>query len=55
MFQIIVFGIWVAAVGGWIANIVKLIQMADGGITLMAILRIVGIITAPFGAILGFF
>lgn len=41
----------------WVANIVKLIHYAvDGGdITLLAILRAVGIFVAPLGAILGLF
>lgn len=48
-----IFGL--VCLGGWIANIVKLISHADEGITFMAILRIVGILAAPFGTIIGFF
>jgi len=46
--------IWIAAVSGWIANIVKLIGMIGGDISLLAILRIIGIFAAPLGALLGF-
>ena len=42
----------VAAIGGWIANIVKLFgyPTLDGE----AILRIIGVFAAPLGAILGY-
>ena len=43
-----------AAAGGWIANIVKLMPLLDGGITGWMIARIVGIFMPPLGAILGF-
>lgn len=42
-------------VGGWVANIIKLIDMLDGSVTAMFVARCVGIFVAPFGAILGFF
>lgn len=45
---------WLAIVGGWIANIVKLIGMIDGDVTTMFVLRVVGIFAVPFGTILGF-
>lgn len=43
-----------AGLGGWIANIVKLISMIDGEITAMFVARAVGIFAAPLGAILGY-
>ena len=43
------------AIGGWIANLVKLIGMLDGGVTAMFIARIVGVFAAPLGSVLGFF
>jgi hypothetical protein len=49
-----VIALWAACVAGWIANIVKLIAMLDGGVTAMFIARIVGILLAPLGAVLGF-
>ena len=48
-------GIWVAAIGGWVANIVKLIGMVDGSVTTMFVMRVVGIFAAPLGSILGYF
>lgn len=45
-------GFWVAFIGGWIANIVKLAQ-ADT-VTGFELARIVGIFIAPLGSILGF-
>lgn len=47
--------VFLIGIGGWIANIVKLIGMIDGGITAMFIARIVGVFAAPIGTILGFF
>jgi len=44
-----------AGIGGWIANIVKLVDMLDGDVTAMFIARIVGIFAAPLGAVLGYF
>jgi hypothetical protein len=43
-----------AGLGGWIANIVKLVAAADGGITAMLIVRIVGVFFAPLGAVMGY-
>jgi hypothetical protein len=54
MFQIVVFGILVAAIGGYIANIVKLIGLIGHDFGLLAVLRIVGVLTGPFGSIMGF-
>lgn len=45
----------ILAIGGWIANVVKLVGLLGGEITAMFIARIVGIFMAPFGAVLGFF
>lgn len=54
-FQLVVVLIWLAAVGGWIANIVKIVGTISDPITGMFILRCVGIIAAPLGAVLGYF
>lgn len=51
---IIGFVVLLAAIGGWVANIVKLIGMLDGSITAMLVVRIVGIFAAPLGAIVGY-
>lgn len=44
-----------AAFAGYVMNIIQLISTADGGFTTMFVLRIVGVIAAPLGAVLGFF
>lgn len=45
----------VAFLGGWIANIVKLIGSDFDPITGMVIARIIGVFLAPLGSVLGFF
>lgn len=54
---IFVIFVWILAICGWIANVVKLIGMilANDPITTMFVARCVGVFAAPFGAILGFF
>lgn len=44
----------IAAIYGWIANIIALINMLDGSVSAMFIARIAGIFVAPLGSILGF-
>lgn len=44
-----------ACIGGWLANIVKFVGMLDGGISAMFIARIVGMVLAPLGVVLGYF
>jgi len=46
--------VWLACIGGWIANVVKFIGMLDGGVTAMFIARIVGMVLAPLGVLLGY-
>lgn len=43
------------SIGGWIANIVKLIGSDFDPLTGMVVGRVVGIFVAPLGAILGYF
>jgi len=45
----------VLAVVGYVMNLVKLVGMSDGGVTAMFILRLVGVVAAPFGAFIGWF
>lgn len=40
---------------GWVMNIIDVIQMLDGDITGMFILKMVGIFITPLGSILGWF
>lgn len=52
--EILVVILVLGGIGGWIANIVKLIANLSDPITGMFILRAVGIFVAPLGAVLGF-
>lgn len=47
--------LWAVVIGGWVANVVKLIDMLGGDITAMFVARCVGVFAAPLGAVLGFF
>lgn len=46
--------VWIAAIGGWIANIVKLAAMINDPVTGFLVLRAVGIVVKPLGAVLGY-
>ena len=52
------FVVWVVlllvGVGGWIANIVKLCGMNFDHITGLLVVRAVGIVAAPLGAVMGY-
>lgn len=56
-FALFIVGLWFVALGGWVANIYKLIStgmvIAEWGG--MEIARVVGVLVAPLGAVLGFF
>lgn len=45
---------WLLAIGGWIANIVKIFGAAADPVTAFFVLRCVGVFLAPVGAVLGF-
>ena len=49
-----IIALWVLALGGWIANIVKLVGMDFGAITGLLIVRAIGIFIAPLGAVMGY-
>lgn len=53
---IFVVALWVAAIGGWVSNIVKVIGIAqqDRPVTTMFIVRCIGIPVAPLGVVLGY-
>lgn len=46
--------IYIGGIGGWVWNIVKLAGMDFGAVTGMLVLRAIGIIAAPLGAVLGY-
>lgn len=43
------------AIGGWIANVVKIVGSDFNDITGLLVIRIIGVFMAPLGAVLGFF
>ena len=48
--------VWLAAIGGWVTNIIKFVGMLGANeVTTMFIARIIGILVVPFGAVLGYF
>jgi len=51
---IFVIALWLAAIGGWIANIVKIFGSAADPITAWFLIRCVGVVLAPLGAVLGY-
>jgi hypothetical protein len=57
IFYIIIFALFIAGVGGWCANIYKIVttgfELASWGG--MEVMRVIGIFIAPLGALLGFF
>jgi len=55
MFHLVFIIIGLCAVGGWVWNVVKVAGSDFGAITAMLVLRCIGIVVAPLGAVLGFF
>jgi hypothetical protein len=51
---LIQFLVVLATLGGWIANIVKLCGSDFDPLTGMVVLRVIGVIVAPLGAVLGY-
>ena len=49
-----IIALWVLGLGGWVANIVKLVGMDFGAITGLLIVRAIGIFIAPLGAVMGY-
>jgi hypothetical protein len=52
---LIFISLYAIAAIGWIVNIVKLIGSIPDPVTVLTLLRIVGIFAAPLGAVLGLF
>lgn len=44
----------IAGVTGWVLNIIELANIVGGDITGMFVLRIIGIVIVPLGAVLGY-
>lgn len=47
-------GIFLAAGVGWCLNLFTVINNLDSGLSLLMLLRLVGIFVAPLGAVLGY-
>ena len=52
---IICAGISITAIVGWVINVVSIVHTIDLPLTGMFVLRCVGVVVAPLGAILGLF
>lgn len=56
IFGVIYILIWIAAIMGWMMNLIAVFQLAAADkINAMFVLRCIGILVAPLGAILGWF
>lgn len=57
IYGLVVIGIWLAAIIGWVLNIVALVGFSGTLATMgtLEIARIIGIFVAPLGSILGLF
>lgn len=51
---IVVLAIVLTGIGGWIANIVKLIDSDFARMSGLSVMRVIGVFVAPLGAVLGF-
>lgn len=51
---ILILGIWVFCLIGWVLNVVAIWNTIDNPVTAKFILRVVGIFVAPIGTILGY-
>ncbi len=50
-----VVGLWVAAIAGWVMNIIKIIPLVSDGFTAELVVRLVGVPVAIIGMIYGWF
>jgi competence protein ComGC len=54
LIELIIVLVFIPGIIGWVWNIIKLVHVISDPLTGMTVLRGVGIIVAPLGAILGF-
>ncbi len=52
---LVVVGLWVAAIAGWVMNIVKIIPLVSDGFTAELVVRLVGVPVAIIGMVYGWF
>ena len=50
----IIIAIWLALIGGWIANLVKFIDLLGGPLTSWFVDHLVGVFVLPLGSLLGY-
>lgn len=52
---LVVLSIWIAAIVGWVLNIVDIFHTMANPVNGLFILRCIGIVFAPLGSVLGLF
>ena len=52
---VVLMGIVVAAIAGWIINLVAVVRTVDLPVTGMFVMRAIGVFVAPLGSFLGLF
>ena len=50
---LIAFVVWLAAAAGWVMNIIQIVNTVASPITGLFIVKCIGILVAPLGAVLG--
>ncbi len=46
-------GFWTLAIGLWVANLVQVFGMGYDNLSVLALLKIVGVVVPPLGSLLG--
>jgi hypothetical protein len=46
---------YIAVLAGWVMNIGQILRMLDAPVTVLLVLKIIGIFVAPLGVVLGWF
>ncbi len=52
--ELAVIVIWLLGIGGWIANVVKIVGSSFDPITGLVVARCIGVVVGPLGAVLGY-
>ena len=52
--ELLVVVVVLLGIGGWIANIVKLVGSSFDPLTGLVVARVIGVLVAPLGSVLGF-
>jgi hypothetical protein len=54
LFELIFVILWIVGAYGWVSNIIKLADTVNDTVTGLVIVRAIGIIVPPLGAVMGF-